>query len=498
MAPPNASLQEEPRGKRAPRGDHRAAHARSLLRPVRRSSLPTPRLPRWWRRQGRFVVRRLLVALVLIGLAFTLGGSATGRPPIGKGQLQMYSVVVDEATARRLQRDGYDVTARRAARGGVEIDLVLTDNDRRGLEARGVRPQLKRNRDGKTVTQLAAEQAAAGYTVWRSFDQPGGIRDELYRIAQRNPQTVKLEVVGHSIQGREIIALKVTRDANRIADGARPGVLYSALQHAREWISVEVSRRLLHHFVDNYGKNAEVTNLVNTRELWFLIVANPDGYQYTFDVERLWRKNVRDNDGDGLITNNDGVDPNRNFAEHWNYDDEGSTSQFASETYRGTSAASELETQAMQGLLARVHPEFQVNYHSYGNLLLYTFGWDVQLHSADDAIYAALSGTDAEPAIPGFNPGVGAELYITNGETTDYAHAVQGTLAWTPELGEGVPGSGFVFPDDEALIQHEFEINLPFALDVAKSAPDPADPVSHLGNTTKPMYVDAFPLSYGD
>ncbi len=443
-------------------------------------------------------MRRLLVALVLIGLAFTLGGSATGRPPIGKGQLQMYSVVVDEATARRLQRDGYDVTARRAARGGVEIDLVLTDNDRRGLEARGVRPQLKRNRDGKTVTQLAAEQAAAGYTVWRSFDQPGGIRDELYRIAQRNPQTVKLEVVGHSIQGREIIALKVTRDANRIADGARPGVLYSALQHAREWISVEVSRRLLHHFVDNYGKNAEVTNLVNTRELWFLIVANPDGYQYTFDVERLWRKNVRDNDGDGLITNNDGVDPNRNFAEHWNYDDEGSTSQFASETYRGTSAASELETQAMQGLLARVHPEFQVNYHSYGNLLLYTFGWDVQLHSADDAIYAALSGTDAEPAIPGFNPGVGAELYITNGETTDYAHAVQGTLAWTPELGEGVPGSGFVFPDDEALIQHEFEINLPFALDVAKSAPDPANPVSHLGNTTKPMYVDAFPLSYGD
>ncbi len=46
-------------------------------------------------------MRRLLVAFVLLGLAFTFGGSASGRPPIGKGQLQMYSVVVDEASARR-------------------------------------------------------------------------------------------------------------------------------------------------------------------------------------------------------------------------------------------------------------------------------------------------------------------------------------------------------------------------------------------------------------
>jgi Zinc carboxypeptidase len=54
----------------------------------------------------------------------------------------------------------------------------------------------------------------------------------------------------------------------------------------------------------------------------------PDGYQYTFDAERLWRKNLRDNDGSGSITANDGVDPNRNYAEHWGYDEEGSSSPF--------------------------------------------------------------------------------------------------------------------------------------------------------------------------
>ena len=63
------------------------------------------------------------------------------------------------------------------------------------------------------------------------------------------------------------MALKVTKNARTIADGSRPAVLYSSLQHAREWISGEVNLRLLQYLVDNYNKDAEVTNLVNTREL---------------------------------------------------------------------------------------------------------------------------------------------------------------------------------------------------------------------------------------
>jgi hypothetical protein len=443
-----------------------------------------------------------------------LGAAASGTPGKGREQLQMYTAKVDRPTVNRLVRQGYDVAAVRPAAGAVDVDLVLTERERTKLEREGLKLDLKRNRDGKTVTQLAAEQAAAGYNVWRSFDQPGGIRDEIYQVAQRNPKIVKLEVIGHSTQGREIIALKVTRDASHTADGSRPAAVYVGGQHAREWIGVEVPRRLLHYFVDGYGKNPDATNLVDTRELWFVLVANPDGYQYTFDTERLWRKTLRDNDGDGQITNADGVDPNRNFAEHWNYDDEGSSSQFSSETYRGPGPASEPETRAYQGLLDRLKPKFLVNYHSFGPLLLYTFGWQVQTPTADDPIYLALSGTDAKPAIEGYDPGVGGDLYTTNGETTDYEHTVDGTLAWTPELGEGIPGNGFVFPDDEALIQHEFLINLPFALDVAKSALDPAHPVSHLGNTVKPFYLDMsgfepelsgnpqgdfrFDVSYGD
>ena len=103
-------------------------------------------------------------------------------------------------------------------------------------------------------------------------------------------------------------------------------------------------------------------------------------------------------------------------------------------------------------------------------------------------------------------------LYVTNGETTDFAHSQHGTLAWTPELSEGCTGCGFVFPDEQALVQAEFVRNRPFALDVAKSASDPDDPVSHLGLETKPFYLKSddtyktglplanftFDVSYGD
>ena len=80
-------------------------------------------------------------------------------------------------------------------------------------------------------------------------------------------------------------------------------MLHSSTQHAREWISTEVNRRLLNWYIDEWRANdKEVKDLLKANELWFVLVANPDGYQYTFDNERLWRKNLRDNDNDGVIT----------------------------------------------------------------------------------------------------------------------------------------------------------------------------------------------------
>ncbi len=461
----------------------------------------------------RFVLMGV-VALAVLALGWP---AAAGAAQPVRVSLDQYKATVSQEVYRDLVAKGFDIVAEEnLATGEVEIDLVLTKAQVRSLRRQDVGVSLRRNKFGQSARQFAAAQAVNGFTVWRDYDGPDGLRAYLYRIARRNPQIAKLVVLGHTGQGREIIALKLTQGARGQADGSRPAVLYSSTQHAREWISPEVNRRLLQHFVNGWRANRRaIRDLLKENELWFLLVANPDGYQYTFQSEdtRLWRKNLRDNNGNGTTEVGDGVDPNRNYPEHWNYDEEGSSSVASSDTYRGPSAASEPETQAMMSLYDRVDFAFHVNWHSAGQWLLYPEGWQIGTPTADDPIYFALSGNLDNPAIEDFHPGLSSDvLYVTNGETTDFAHTQRGALAWTPELSEGCDGCGFVFPDDPALVREEFLRNLPFALDVARSASDPDDPVSHLGIETKPFYLKSddtyktglplanftFDVSYGD
>ena len=462
--------------------------------------------------------RSLVISLVAAVVAALCAGftTASAAPSAGRDpdRLDAYTAVVQADQLSAIAEQGIDVSGQRPVAAGIELDMVLDQAQADRLRGRGVDLKLTRVKGGKTVREFAAAQAANGFNVWRSYDEPGGIRDQLYAAARNNPQLVKLEVLGHTGQGREIIAVKLTQGARGTPDGTRPAVLYSSTQHAREWISTEVNRRLMNHYIDRWRANDRgVRKLLQTTELWFILVANPDGYQYTFEHERLWRKNLRDNNGDGQTQVGDGVDPNRNFPNHWGYDEEGSSSIQSSDTYRGPAPMSEPETQAMVGLLDRIGFAFQVNWHSAGQWLLYAEGWQTGTPTADDPIYYAMSGNLDDPAIDEFHPGLSSDvLYVTNGETTDYAHAVTGALAWTPELSEGCDGCGFVFPDDDALVQAEFERNLPFARSVADSAVDPANPKTVTGITTKPFYVDSddpykrsnpgvqlsFARSYGD
>ena len=460
----------------------------------------------------RVALLSVLATLALIGATIVPAGAGAGRSPAAsKSRLQMYTVLADQAGAKAIKSGGYDIASvERTRSGGVRLEIVAYPSDRAALGKFGT-VRLWLNDAGKTSTQLAAEQAAAGFKVWRDYDGSDGLAQYMYDLEAANEDILDLEVIGHTYgtdpEGdgpdtpREIIALRLSAGdvQGPSDDGTKPAVLYSSLLHAREWIGGEVNRRLLEWFIKGWREvKPDVVNILTNTELWFVLVQNPDGYQYTFDVDRLWRKTLRDNDPDGpgplapddKITGVDGVDGNRNYPEHWNYDDEGSGTITSDETYRGPAPASEPETQAMIDLMTKIHPRYHITYHSFGQLLLYPFGFQVNTPSADDPIYVAWAGTDKKPAVQGYNPGVGADLYTTNGEQTDYAAAVQGSLAITPELGEGNQSSGFEFPDSEGEIQHEFNINKDFAVSAARSATDPDNPVSPVNIKTQPFYLN--------
>jgi carboxypeptidase T len=240
--------------------------------------------------------------------------------------------------------------------------------------------------------------------------------------------------IGTTIEGRTIYAVKISDNPN--VNESEPQVFYNSLIHAREPQGMMTVLYYMYYLLENYGTDPEVTYLVNNREIYFEPVINPDGYEYNRITDPngggMWRKNRKIN-SDGSR----GVDLNRNFGYMWGYNNSGSSNIPSDETYRGTAAFSEPETQAVRNFVNSKTFKTALNYHTYSNLLLYPWGY-INTQTPDNALFVEYS-TDMV-AYNGYENGQPPViLYDVNGSTDDWMYGEQTTkpkiLAMTPEVG---------------------------------------------------------------
>jgi len=385
--------------------------------------------------------------------------------------------VASAAAVDSVRRLGVDVVEfRPRPDGGVDVLAVAGARDRSALAARGWPvTEVPRAPEAAALEVQRAARGAAAYTVYRDFDDPvRGVAAYLRAFAASRAD-VSVDSIGASVEGRPILAVKVGAPGD---DPGRPNVIYLATYHAREWAATEMALRLLAYLADSLPLQAGGASLLASRDVWVIPVVNPDGYQYTFSITRLWRKNRRPN-ADGTY----GVDLNRNHGGFWGYDDAGSSAVSASEVYRGTAPASEPETQAIEAFHRAHPPVASISYHSYTGAVLYPWAHANGELTGDDAVFRALAGTDVAPAIPDgipgsvnryYHPGPAWHLYPINGDYTEWAYRTFRTLAFTVELTSGccVAGSyyGFEFPDSEPLLERMAADNIPFALSLLRDA----------------------------
>ncbi len=192
-------------------------------------------------------------------------------------------------------------------------------------------------------------------------------------LARTFPQLVTKHVIGVSTAQRPLFAMRVSDNPGLEED--EPALLLTALHHAREPAGVFICQALMEELLHNYGSSARHTRLVDSLDIWFVPLVNPEGYEYLMTSQRQfpwWRKSLRDNNSDGKFDPFiDGVDLNRNYDYNWK---EGGEGEYGSWFYRGKSAFSEPETQALRELETQRNFILGVSFHSYGEAVLYPWG----------------------------------------------------------------------------------------------------------------------------
>lgn len=265
--------------------------------------------------------------------------------------------------------------------------------------------------------------------------------DALDQMAQMYPHLIKARQPITSVytthEGRPLYWLKISDNPD--VDENEPEVLYDALHHAREPNSLSQLLFYMWYLLENYDTDPEVKYLVDNTEMYFVPCINPDGYIYNEttnpDGGGMWRKNRRDN-GDGTF----GVDLNRNYGYQWGFDNSGSSPNPNSEVYRGPAPFSEPETQMMRDFCFAHNFQIALNYHTFGNLLIYPWGW-VDGASPDHATFSTFGPFMTREN--NFLTGFGSQTvgYTTNGGSDDWMYgeqlSKQKIFSMTPEVGPG-------------------------------------------------------------
>lgn len=343
-------------------------------------------------------------------------------------------------------------------------------------------------REGADLDQLLKEYKASLTGVresvgldsvkgYHTYEQVG---EALAELAEKFPGKAERVSLGKSAEGREIWALRV---GNQNADSTKPGIVITGCTHAREWMTVEVPIHTARHLLETSESDPDSKRRLDETVIWFVPIANPDGYVYSREKDSWWRKNRSQTQSPcpggakGV-----GVDPNRNFwdgkAEHLHLyrpasdtpcstrDDFGATSDDPrKDTFRGPHGGSEKEVQALLGL--QLDPVNNVkgvlDYHSYGEMILVPYGGK-KLEGERLTEYMDIGRKMNAKLGNRYDLKPSSSLYPTSGGSNDI-HEANGIFGMTMEIGKSFQPNPSQIP---AMTQELTPVNLVFIDEVAR------------------------------
>ncbi|TSS60365.1 Carboxypeptidase A1 [Bagarius yarrelli] len=211
------------------------------------------------------------------------------------------------------------------------------------------------------------------YAVYHTLSEINSFMDML---VQENPGFVSKLLIGKSHEGRPLNVLKFSTGANR------PGLWIDTGIHSREWVTQASGTWFAKKIVTDYGRDAELTDILNKYDIFLEIVTNPDGFQFTHTsvsaktcTHPHTHQKKRLSDSSRFHVTEPYVAQDTE-AQSWLQLRAGASSKPCSETYRGPSAHSEPEVKAIVDFV-QSHGQIKafVSIHSYSQMLLYPYGY---------------------------------------------------------------------------------------------------------------------------
>ncbi|KAF9186394.1 hypothetical protein BGZ51_002037 [Haplosporangium sp. Z 767] len=362
----------------------------------------------------------------------------------------------------------------------VERDLQrVADEDAQTIYKTAVLQHVKAELNKDKNDKQGKKKRVNMDTWFTNYHRHEEIKEFFLQLTDDYPDLITfIPSIGQTIEGRDIFAIKMTAKEKDGSVKEKPQIWWQGLQHAREWAGGSTVQYLTHHLASNYGKNTNITTILHDAEFIIVPIMNVDGYDYTWNNNRLWRKNRR-KAGLGAY----GVDLNRNWDDHFG---EGGSSNFPwSETYHGAHAASEPEVQAMQNFFSQQKRIVgAIDFHCYSQLILRPEGWTTapSKHEKEhkfvgDKIASIIKGVHGKKYVS--EPSVA--LYKTTGAGSDWFYGDMATKAnngqrvysYTIELrpsDSNVGGpNGFILPPEEIVplgeeIAEAMEFFVPYVL----------------------------------
>lgn len=369
-------------------------------------------------------------------------------------QLWEVSASAHHRVVRELADDGHiDIWGHLPNSAKVLVEPSMSHRVARALSEKGIRhsvlvPDVLELVEQERVHMLQKKnraKRAASQMDWTSYHDLEDIKGFLGWLNVTGGDWVQILTASSSDEGRPVL---VTRITNPNSTRPKKKIWIEGGIHAREWISPAVTTYLMHQV----ALSPEWRDLLDSTEWYFVPVANPDGYQYSFSSNRarLWRKNRRDNGS--LSSRCKGVDLNRNWNLKWGV---GASSNPCSETYKGVQAFSEPETFGLQRMMNTIGDiDLFITFHSFGQTVLYPWGWTRappsnarQLKNLARKFSSAVkeqSGGQIDYELGGSGPLYG----LASGATDDWAYGALGVpFSYTIELPDQ-GNYGFLLPEN--------------------------------------------------